>query len=1297
MASNATIGGKIVLDGEKEYRAALKNITADQKELRSEMSLSQATFKDQQNSLDALEQKYEILTKQIDKQTEKIEVYQHAVTAWSQKQKSAADKVEELRTALTAAEKEMASMKESSEDNSDAIKAQEQVIQELNNKLSLAEQSYSKATQKTTSYQTALNNAQAELVGMEKELSQTGRYLDEAKSSTDNCAQSIDAYGNSAGVAAQKTSVFGDVLKANLLSDVVRTGLKRLADGIEKVADAAIDTGSSFEASMSQVAATMGMTTQEIHDGSEAYTMLADAAKDAGKTTMFSATEAGEALNYLALAGYDAQKSVATLPKTLDLAAAGGLNLAYAADLITDSASALNLQTDKLDIYIDQMARTSQKSNTSIAQLGEATLVCAGTVSLAKQKLETMNTELGILANNGIKGAEGGTHLRNIILSLSAPTDTAKKAIEQLGLQISDSKGNMRDLNDILIDLNAAMDGMSSTDRTQMINQIFNKTDIASVNALLKGTGEEFDNLYHEISSSSGAAKEMANTLNDNLKGKVTILKSALEGLGISAYEIFDDTMKASVESATNAVGRLQKSIDSGSMGVSLNRLSRSMAEFADGALETGEDVLPLLIDGLSWLLDNADIVTAGIAGIAAANLQMRVVSPAIEAVTGAWRLYKASNESATVSQWLLNAAMSANPAGMLLTTLTALTAAVAAYVVINWDNLSATDEVTKATQEQVEAAKRLNEEMSASSSNRMAERASLEAEAVNCRKLSAELKELQSKTTLTSAEQARMQMIVDELNQAMPNLNLQIDEQTNLLNMSTDALEGNVEAMMALARVEAAREDLTKIAREQYQAEKQLLSLNEQLEKQTKAVAKAEEDLADVIESVNLQNTNAANIARNVSQSNEAQLNALKVAREAQEELEEQIRATEKSLESLGSEYERTMDYISENEALTSATEDVEALGNAADNASDSVEEMAQVAQEALEEMYDSVYDLVTSQIDLFAEFNGAAKLSTDELLNNMQTQVEGVRQWSENLETLAERGISQGLLQHLADMGPQGAGYVATFVNMTEEELQRANELYEDALSLPDDTAEAIVSSYTLAGEMAALGYKGGIEENAEAIATAGEAMAADTLDRTEGVLNKETGENIGKNFVTGLQKGISDSQPKVVDISHIVASAILVTFQTDLDSSNFEEIGNQICAGLEQGIRNGQGGVVQAVQDICTAAVAAATIKLDIHSPSKKFQYLGEMSGEGYKEGWLESMSDVDAIIASAMPDTLLNPKPVTAANRNNWSDSAGWSSGDRYDINQEINIYAATDDPIEAARKFRQAQREAAEEW
>lgn len=558
MAAKGTIGGKIVLDGEKAYREALKNIKADQQELRSALKLCSSEFKNSQNSLDALTKKHEILTKQVETQTQKVNVYQAAMENSAQKQDLASEKISALKQEMEKAEKEMSALSESSGDNSDAMTEQAKTIDDLKSKLEKAEESYNKAGQKAKYYQTALNDATAELNNMQDDLNKTTQYMNEAEKSTDKCATSINELGKETGDATEQVSVFGDVLKANLAADAIKTGVKAIADGIKTVATSATSVGVDFNASMSVVAATMGMTADEINAGSESYKQLESAAKQCGATTKFSATEAAEAENYLALAGYDVKKIVETLPKVLDLAAAGDMDLAYASDLVTDSMAALNMETSKLDTYIDEMTKTAQKSNTSVSQLGEATLVCAGTVSLAGMSIETMNAELGVLANNGIKGAEGGTHLRNAILSLAAPTDVASNTIESLGIQVADSTGNMRDLNDIMIDLNSAMEGMSSTEKTQTINKIFNKTDIAAVNALLKGTGDEFNNLYKEISSCEGAASDMANTMNNNLKGDVTILKSALEGLGIATEEIFDKNMRTAVQGATDAVDRLQ-------------------------------------------------------------------------------------------------------------------------------------------------------------------------------------------------------------------------------------------------------------------------------------------------------------------------------------------------------------------------------------------------------------------------------------------------------------------------------------------------------------------------------------------------------------------------------------------------------------------------------------------------------------------------------------------------------------------------------------------------------------------
>ena len=1292
MGQKGTIGSRIVLEGEKGYKEALKSIKAEHSELRSEMKLCQEEFKEAENSLEALKKKHEILGKQIDLQKEKIAVYGKAIDANKEKQEKAAEKISNLTKELELAKEKMNQMKESSEENSETIGKQKEAISDLEKKLNLAKEGYIKAEQKTKAYQTAVNYANSELNSMQKELDQTAGHLKEAENSTGKCATSIDEYGKEVKDAADQTSVFGDVLKANLASEAIIAGVKRLAEGVKEIAEGAVEVGTEFEASMSNVAATMGMTAEEINAGSKEYEKLAASAKQCGQTTKFSASESADALNYLALAGYDVEKSVATLPKVLDLAAAGGLDLAYASDLVTDSMAAMNMGVDKLDGYIDQMAKTSQKSNTSIAQLGEATLVCAGTVTLTEQKLETMNAELGILANNGIKGAEGGTHLRNILLALSAPTEKAEGALHKLRVEVADSEGNMRDLNAIMTDLNGALAGMSSTEKTQFINKIFNKTDIAAVNALLKGTGEEFNNLEKELKDCSGAAADMAETMNNNLKGKITILKSSLEALGISAYEIFDDDMKTAVDGATDAVGRLQQSIEKGDLGVSLNKMSKALGEFLEGAVDVGEDALPVLIDGFTWILDNSDIIIAGIAGITAANLEMKVVAPAIEVATAAWTTYKTANEGATVSQWLLNTAMNANPAGMLLTAVTALTAAVAAYILINKDNIIQIDETTQKTKELVEESKRLNESYADAVSEKQNSRQEMENERVAVGKLVNELKELQAKTELTSSEQARQKMIIEELNDTFPGLNLAIDEQTGILNMSTEALEKNVEAMMAMDRANAAREDMAELAQEQYEAEKQLAELEDQLADQKREVAAAQEEYNSKLEHYGEIYGTYSEMCELMTSSEQE---ALRVAKEGQSELEEQIRATEDSISSFAEQYYTCIDYISEDETMAQAAADTGMLGEAARAATSDLTDMALVTSEAFQEMYDSVSEAVTDQMNLFSAFKGEAELSTQELLSNMESQVVGLTQWADNIEQLADRGINQGLLKHLADMGPEGAGYVAAFVSMTDEELQKANELFEQSLTIPDETAGKIAEAFEEAGTNAAEGFQGGIADGTEAVAEAAGEMGQAAIDSTKDSIDSHSPskefEKIGGYIDEGLIAGIKGGQKGVTDVMDILCAVMLQTGREKVTVTDWTEIGKRIPEGLATGIRSGQSSVANAIRDMCTSAVAAAKRELDVNSPSKKFEYMGEMSGEGYIVGWKSSMADAAAAVEASMQDV------ERVAMRS--GDAAGSASetGSRYNINQEINIYAPMDDPIEAEKSFRDAQREAAKEW
>lgn len=375
---------------------------------------------------------------------------------------------------------------------------------------------------------------------------------------------------------------------------VIASGIAVGTAGVAAFAKASVSTGMEFDTAMAQVAATMGVTVNEISE-------LTATAKTMGATTQFTATQAAEALNYLALAGYDAETAAKTLPTVLNLAAAGAMNLGSASDMVTDAMSAFGLGADYAETMVDQMAKTASSSNTSVSQLGEAMLTIGATGKSVAGGTVELSTALGILADNGVKGSEGGTHLRNVIMSLQSPTDNATKLMKNLGVQVYDSEGKMRPLNDTLNDLNEAMDGMTNQERDNIINQIFNKTDIASVNALLANSSDRWNELSTAIENSGGAAAQMAETQMDNLEGSMTYLSSATDGLKIAFYNTFSDKLKSGVDSVTAGVTELTEAMESDGVDGFITK----MGELVPAAVQTLVSKLPQLISVGTTLAGN--------------------------------------------------------------------------------------------------------------------------------------------------------------------------------------------------------------------------------------------------------------------------------------------------------------------------------------------------------------------------------------------------------------------------------------------------------------------------------------------------------------------------------------------------------------------------------------------------------------------------------------------------------------------------------------------------------------------
>lgn len=404
----------------------------------------------------------------------------------------------------------------------------------------------------------------------------------------------LDTSGFTKGISSMT------VAAGNLISDLTKTAATKLAG----LAKSSVSVGMNFDASMSQVAATMGTTVDQIDN-------LTKVAKEMGSTTKFTATQAADALNYLALAGYNADKAAEVLPSVLNLAAAGGMDLAYASDLVTDAMASLNIEANKqnVDDFGNKLAMAASKANANVSQLGEAILTVGGTAANLKGGTTELTTALGLLANVGIKSAEGGTHLRNIILSLQSPTDDATKLMQKLGLQVYDAQGNMRGLNEILGDLNGALDGMTQGQKDSIINQLFNKTDLAAVNGLLAAQGEQWDTLAAQIDSADGAMGQMAETQIDNLQGAMTIMSSAFEGMQLAVYDELEPALTEAVKWGTDCISTLTSSLTEGGPEAMLAAAGEIISDLADGIAEQLPGLMTTSVEIITQLAE--DIVAA--------------------------------------------------------------------------------------------------------------------------------------------------------------------------------------------------------------------------------------------------------------------------------------------------------------------------------------------------------------------------------------------------------------------------------------------------------------------------------------------------------------------------------------------------------------------------------------------------------------------------------------------------------------------------------------------------------------
>ena len=436
--------------------------------------------------------------------------------------------------------------------------------------------------------------------------------LGDVDKEADKTGESVKGAGRSAKDADSGFSTWKATL-AQLAANVIT----KAATGCANLAKSVVDLGKDFSSVMSEVQSISGASDEDMK-------RLEATARQFGATTIFSATNAAEALKYMSLAGWSVDESIAALEGVLNLAAASGMELGKASDMVTDYLSAFGMEADRASYFADMLSYAQSNSNTTAEQLGEAYRNCAANLHAAGQDVETVTSLLEAMANQGYKGSEAGTALAAIMRDITNAMDDGKIEIGDTTVAVMDANGNFRDLTDILTDVQNATNGMGDAQRAAALSSTFTADSTKGLNLIMNEGMENIAGYEEALRSSTGTAKDMAATMNDNLAGDLANLNSAFEELKLKIYDSAEEPLRSLAQYTTNKV-----------------------------------------IPAVTNLVENMDTVAPVLAGVATALGVLKAemaITGLIKSASKSWELYKAKTEGATVAQWLLNEAQIASP-----------------------------------------------------------------------------------------------------------------------------------------------------------------------------------------------------------------------------------------------------------------------------------------------------------------------------------------------------------------------------------------------------------------------------------------------------------------------------------------------------------------------------------------------------------------------------------------------------------------------------------------------------------
>ncbi len=836
MASKKIMGitVKLGLDG-KEITNNLKEIDKAVSKSSSELKQIDKALKLDPGNTELLSQKQEVLADVLGKTRQKMQELEQAqdkaaraaanypdfqkaytpLTESLEKAKKAVDdlqkKKEDMDEKLASGKidkagydgyiQELDAAKQSLKDLNDQKKA---LDKEMSEKGSLSPEEY-------RAYRRELEQVRSQAAALETQVGQldqaagkTAQQFKQAVVSTEEYQRALQKLEQSSGELRSK---IGGALD-DILNIAVGIG-GALASAAAAGVTAATKVGTSFDSSMSVVKAYSGATANE-------FKQLRDAAQEAGANTSKSASEAADALSFMSLAGWDTQTSLNGLMPILRASEAGNVDLARTSDLVTDSMSAMGVSVGDLKHYLDVSAQAQRSSNTSLEQLLEAYVSAGGTFKNFNVRTEESAAILGVLANRGIKGAEAGNALNSIMINLIGASKGAESALDELGVSAYDDEGNFIGMTETLRLVNDALNNCTKQQKDFFTAKLGGKTQYDTLQALLSGVSEEYDGLYEKLQNSNGALEETARIMQDNLKGDVTALSSALEGLGITVNDEFTEAWREAVQAATQEVRNLNTQIDGGSLGDSINRIASAFGAAIEKIAKFAADkAIPQTIEFFGWIADHGNLIISVISGIGGAFIAWKIGGT----VLALYDFKKAVGEGITVTQ-AFTKVLNANPWVLLATAVAAASAALITFAL----NSDKAGKAIKDANKSVEDAKKATDDYISSA----------DAEALTVERKMKQYEGLRVIQNRTAEQEEKLKGLADDLQQYMPDNITLIDEETGAYASLAGEIDNVVNNMKKKAYIEAFNNEISEIVNAEIRVNRAVADQRKELERLT-------------------------------------------------------------------------------------------------------------------------------------------------------------------------------------------------------------------------------------------------------------------------------------------------------------------------------------------------------------------------------------------------------------------------------------------------------------------------------